>query len=68
MFLEYCSGGDLFELVAQQGRLDESTAGEIFCSIVDALLYVHSEGYAHRDLKLENVRLAPRCDFFSCAD
>ncbi|XP_062864506.1 maternal embryonic leucine zipper kinase-like [Trichomycterus rosablanca] len=51
MVLEFCPGGDLFDHVDNNDRLSEEETRRIFRQIVSALAYVHSQGYAHRDLK-----------------
>ena len=38
-------------------RLDESDCRRLFVQIVSALAYCHSQGVAHRDIKLENILL-----------
>lgn len=37
--------------------LDEGTAARIFRQLLSAVVHMHERGVAHRDLKLENVRL-----------
>ena len=36
-------------------RLPEDTCKHIFKQLVRATAYMHSKGYAHRDLKLDNI-------------
>jgi len=55
LILDYCSGGELFDYIVKQDKLDESTAAFVFRQIASALEYCHSFGVAHRDLKPENV-------------
>lgn len=57
LVLEYCPGGDLFELLLENGYLHDEDARAVFCQLVNALNFCHRYGIAHRDLKLENVLL-----------
>ncbi|OMJ72115.1 hypothetical protein SteCoe_29523 [Stentor coeruleus] len=55
---EYCSGGDLLEFVKQHPLgIGEAYAKQIFCQIVSGLNFLHSHGYAHGDIRLENLVL-----------
>ncbi|KNC85650.1 CAMK/CAMKL protein kinase [Sphaeroforma arctica JP610] len=72
---EYLPSGDLFEYIVDvDGKdLSEKACLRIFKQVVSALSYMHTKGWCHRDVKLENVVLgddgiAKLCDFgFSCA-
>ncbi|RCI14079.1 hypothetical protein L249_8192 [Ophiocordyceps polyrhachis-furcata BCC 54312] len=58
--MEYCSEGDLFSLV-QKGFLkgDDKRKDRqcLFKQLVQGVGYLHSNGIAHRDIKLENLLL-----------
>ena len=61
-------GGELFGLIIEQGKLEESAAVRYFKEMVSAVGYLHEQGVVHRDLKLENVLLTSAdscklCDF-----
>ncbi|GAV29927.1 hypothetical protein PMKS-003433 [Pichia membranifaciens] len=58
LVMEYVSGGDLMDFVACNGAIDESASREIARQIMEAILYVHSKGISHRDLKPDNVMIA----------
>lgn len=58
---ELCSGGELFDYLAEKGRLSEDEARIIFGQLCLAVNYIHDKGIVHRDLKLENVLLDERC-------
>ncbi|EIM83718.1 Pkinase-domain-containing protein [Stereum hirsutum FP-91666 SS1] len=58
---ELCSGGELFDYLAEKGRLTEDEARIIFGQLCLAVNYIHDKGIVHRDLKLENVLLDERC-------
>ncbi|XP_072880087.1 maternal embryonic leucine zipper kinase isoform X2 [Hemitrygon akajei] len=51
IIMEYCPGGELFDYIIAKDRLSEEEARIFFRQIVSAVAYVHSQGYAHRDLK-----------------
>ena len=55
--LELVDGGDLFDLIALGGRLDEKFARYYFKQLLDGLNYLHNAGFVHRDLKIENLML-----------
>jgi len=58
--MEYCDGGDLFSLVQQKylSRADhEKDRMCLFKQLIQGLNYLHSNGIAHRDIKLENLLL-----------
>ncbi|KAA8495050.1 CBL-interacting serine/threonine-protein kinase 9 [Porphyridium purpureum] len=57
LVMELVTGGELFEVIEQQGCLPEDSARNFFQQIIDALDYCHKRGVTHRDLKPENVLL-----------
>nr|CCA25327.1 protein kinase putative [Albugo laibachii Nc14] len=70
MIFEYCEQGELFDLVrtSKQGRLEIEQVRVWFRQIVLGVQFLHSCGYAHRDLSLENVLVTSKgvckiCDF-----
>ena len=48
---QYCPEGELFDYIVSKDRLAEDEARIFFRQIVSAVAYIHSQGYAHRDLK-----------------
>jgi len=52
--MEYCSGGELFERLIEEGNFTEQDARIIFKQMIDALNYSHTRKIVHRDLKPEN--------------
>lgn len=41
----------MFDYIVRKERLEESEARHFFRQLVQAIAYVHSMGFAHRDLK-----------------
>jgi len=57
LVMELCRGGDLFDLIAEVGKVDEPTARNYFRQMASALVECHANGVYHRDLKPENMLL-----------
>ncbi|RNF05832.1 SNF1-related protein kinase [Trypanosoma rangeli] len=57
LFMEYVSGGELFDYICRKGRLTEDVARSIFQQIVAGVAYCHRYQVAHRDLKPENIMM-----------
>ena len=57
LVMELCHGRNLYHTIKKrQNRcLKEEEAIPIFRQIVSAVIYMHSLGLVHRDLKLENI-------------
>lgn len=54
---EYCGGGEIFDQLVANGRMSEKNARLYFLQIIEAVIYLHSAGIVHRDLKAENLLL-----------
>mmetsp|Transcript_17509 Transcript_17509/g.33733 ORF Transcript_17509/g.33733 Transcript_17509/m.33733 type:complete len:484 (+) Transcript_17509:17-1468(+) len=72
MLLEHACGGSLFALLQRRGQLPDAEAGPVFGGVISALGFIHRRGYAHRDVRPENVLLceggaAKLSDFGWCA-
>ncbi|CAF4702906.1 unnamed protein product [Rotaria sp. Silwood1] len=68
LFLEYASGGELFDKIEPDVGMPEYLAQHYFKQVVAGMAYLHSLGVAHRDLKPENLLIANNnvlkiCDF-----
>lgn len=60
LVLNFCPGGDLFELASlKHGLLNPPLIRRIFSELVSAVRYLHSSYIVHRDIKLESIALAP---------
>ncbi|KAI9376067.1 kinase-like domain-containing protein [Aspergillus egyptiacus] len=56
LVLDYCPGGDLFEVVSKNTRpLTPGLIRRIFAELVAAVRHLHENYVVHRDIKLENV-------------
>lgn len=53
--MEYMNGGSLHRFMEQVGLLPPDEAVTIGLEVARALHHIHRKGYAHNDLKLENV-------------
>lgn len=66
--MEYISCGDLLSYVRKRSKLTEPIAKFIFKQIIKGLIFIHSKGIAHRDIKLDNILIdinsnIKLCDF-----
>lgn len=55
MIFEYCTGGDIMDVVHDNDRLTEAEGVIVAKCITSALAYCHERSIAHRDIKGENV-------------
>lgn len=55
--LELVTGGELFDKIVNEGRLNEEKARFYFRQLVEGVEYCHNLGVCHRDLKPENLLL-----------
>ncbi|KAL0240806.1 hypothetical protein GEMRC1_006042 [Eukaryota sp. GEM-RC1] len=53
--MEYVSGGDLYSLLNNVGRLPEDTAKYYVAEVILSLEYLHAVGIVHRDVKPDNL-------------
>jgi len=57
IFLEYCSGGELFDRIEPDVGMAEHQAQRFFKQLICGLQYLHTKGVSHRDIKPENLLL-----------
>lgn len=56
--MEYCAEGDLFSLISKKYLSKEDRETDRLClfkQLVQGINYLHNNGIAHRDIKLENL-------------
>lgn len=58
--LQLVDGGNMKEYIQRQGPMEEGLASRVFKQLASAVAHCHEQGYAHRDIKHENVLLALR--------
>ena len=59
---EMISGGELFDYVANSGPFSEPICKYYFKQMLKGIHYLHSKGFSHRDLKLENILIDKNYD------
>lgn len=55
--MEYSLGGELFDYIVQNQRLQEKIACKYYQELISGIEYLHKSGVCHRDLKPENLLL-----------
>lgn len=54
--------GAIYDVIHERDKISESDLKCIYVAFVRALLSLHSHGYIHNDLKLENIMLESQTD------
>ena len=55
IFMEYCSGGSLANLL-EHGRIEDETVVQVYAlQMLEGLAYLHASGIVHRDIKPESM-------------
>ena len=52
---EAALGGELGDYIRYSGAFDEATCRYVFHQLLQGVHHIHSKGYAHRDLKPDNL-------------
>ena len=55
LVIDYCSGGDLSNLLAKNFILDEGSSRFYIAELVLAIEHLHQNNIVYRDLKPENI-------------
>ena len=55
IFLEYVSGGELFDRIEPDIGVPRPQARFYFTQLLNGINYIHSKGITHRDIKPENI-------------
>ena len=53
--LELAEKGEFFDYISEGEKFSEKTTRFFFHKLINALEYIHNNGYAHRDIKPENM-------------
>ena len=57
MVMQYCPGGELYDIVRQKGPYSEAEARRHFQRLIQGVDFCHRKRIYHRDLKPENLFL-----------
>jgi calcium-dependent protein kinase len=59
LVMEYCPGGELFEMITKQDNqvFKEAEACNIIRKLLRAVNHCHASGVVHRDIKPENIMI-----------
>ena len=58
IFVEFCNGGDLRQLMdAKGGQLDEKLVKIVMKQVAEGIKHLHDQKSMHRDLKLDNIMI-----------
>merc|ERR1719191_2106416 len=58
MMMEACSGGDMDGM----GEMTPGVRAKLLYETINGIMYLHSQGIVHSDIKPENVMLSGKCN------
>ena len=58
--MEYVSGGELFNYIVVNEKLNEKEASFFFCQLINGIKEIHKKKICHRDIKPENLLLTEK--------
>lgn len=58
LVLDYCDGGDLYNFIRKNGKIQENIAKYFYTQISNGLYYLWKNNLIHRDLKPHNILLS----------
>lgn len=62
LVMELMQGNDLYERLCIKGSFGEKEVHAMMVPVFDAVIYCHSQGIVHRDIKLENLLLCDKTE------
>jgi polo-like kinase 4 len=62
LVMEICANGNLFDYLKVAKRISEEQVRSLGSQLIKGLIYLHSNGIIHRDLKLSNLLLNQNYD------
>ena len=62
MVMKYAQNGDLSQYIRENGPLAEGLAKKLFHQLCLAVDHLHRHGWAHRDIKANNMLLDEDCN------
>ena len=68
LIMEYVDGGELFDVLVNNGKLQEYEAVYYFKQIIQGVSYLHKFNICHRDLKPENILVDKKDQKIKIAD